>query len=319
MKSEEAFLLLRDALRNGRLAHAYIIAGDPRGDAQTLALRLAQLLFCERPDPPCGECRCCRQVAGGQYADVHWIEPQKKSRIMGIEVIREVLARLGQTAFCGGWKLCVLSGADRLGPDGSNALLKTLEEPSRQTLFLLLTGAPQFLLPTILSRCQFLALSGEGEGLAPEWREELLDALIGGGGDPALARLRRVVRVRALLKQMNDVATAIEKESMSEVDAAAEKADDILNARASARYRGMRTDLVRALLRWYRDLLLLTCGASEERLHHAERLEALRRLSQGLTVRRALENVRGVEWINRHIEMNIPDDLVFEYVLGQLT
>ena len=157
MTPDSAFALLRNSFEGGRLAQAYVVAAPPRGSGSELALRLLQLIYCESADRPCGECRQCVEVAGYSHPDVLWVEPQKKSRVIAVDQIRAVEQRIYHTSFLGGWKACVLLGADRLSPGAANAFLKTLEEPPGRSIFLLLTDGPQFLLPTILSRCQRIA------------------------------------------------------------------------------------------------------------------------------------------------------------------
>jgi len=72
----------QDGFKSGRLGHAYLIVGDPRGNAAQLAENILQMLFCKAPsgNPPCGACNNCRRVTSRIHPDVVWIEPIKKSR-----------------------------------------------------------------------------------------------------------------------------------------------------------------------------------------------------------------------------------------------
>ena len=113
------------------------------------------------------------------HPDIHWLFPEKKSRIVSVEAVHEkFIDPMSQTSFSGGWRVGVLVGADRLNPAGANAFLKTLEEPPARTLFLLLTDAPEQLLPTIISRCQRIDLPDSREHqLADPWRTNVLGVL----------------------------------------------------------------------------------------------------------------------------------------------
>ena len=81
------------------------------------------------------------------------IEPEKKSRVIAVDAVRALNHRIQTSSFAGGWKVAVIKYADRLNDQAANAFLKTLEEPPARTLLLLLTDAPQSLLPTVVSRC----------------------------------------------------------------------------------------------------------------------------------------------------------------------
>ena len=139
MNIDKAFEYLKKGLASGRLAHSYVVTAPPRGDGLLLAERVYQLLFCDDPGRGCGKCKGCRQVSEHTHPDLLWVEPQKKSRIISIDQIRELQKRIRKTSFAGGWKGCVLVGADRMPAPAANAFLKTLEEPPAKSLIFLLT------------------------------------------------------------------------------------------------------------------------------------------------------------------------------------
>ena len=164
MQLNDTFEMVKRAIESGRPAHGYLIVGPVRGVGMELAMRILQTLFCSAPNRPCGACERCRRVTERIESDIHWVFPEKKSRIISAEQIREKLIHeVTQTSLAGGWKVGVLVGADRLNEASANAFLKTLEEPPEKTLFVLLSDAPQQLLPTILSRCQRIDLNAQRE------------------------------------------------------------------------------------------------------------------------------------------------------------
>src|SRR5258708_37507464 len=79
-------------------------------------------------------------------------------RVITVDETRETIRFFGSTAGVEGWGVCIVDTVDDLNPNAANALLKILEEPPRQSLFLLVSHAPARVLPTILSRCRKLAL-----------------------------------------------------------------------------------------------------------------------------------------------------------------
>jgi len=155
MDADAKFAMVRRAIEIGHPAHGYLIAGPVRGAAMTFAERILQTLFCREAVRPCGACEGCRRVMARLEPDIHWIFPEKKSRVISVEQMRQALIReVTQTALSGGWKAGVLVGADRMNEASANTFLKTLEEPPKHAIFILATSEKHKILPTILSRCQ---------------------------------------------------------------------------------------------------------------------------------------------------------------------
>ena len=145
-----------ELFQNKKLPHALLLAGPGGVGKQRFALALAQYLMCESPKQgmACGECRQCGFNLAGTHPDLQWMAPEEKSRHIKIDQVRALVEFLGQTAQQAGYKICVLSPAEAMNINAANALLKSLEEPTSNTLLLLLTDSPSRLLPTIRSRCQ---------------------------------------------------------------------------------------------------------------------------------------------------------------------
>ena len=91
--------------------------------------------------------------------------------VITVDETRETISFFGSTAAAEGWRICIVDTVDELNPNAANALLKTLEEPPRQSLFLLISHAPGRVLPTILSRCRRLPLRPLAKGRRDRSRE----------------------------------------------------------------------------------------------------------------------------------------------------
>ncbi|MBL6457803.1 DNA polymerase III subunit delta' [Belnapia sp. T6] len=187
---DDAARTLEEAAHSGRLHHAWLIAG-PRGVGKaTLAYRFARWLLAGMPRSPAGTVPLFlpdsdpvfRRVAAGAHADLFTMAPNTgergKKEVLRAEDARAALRFMAMTAAEGGWRAVVVEELERTEREVvPNILLKTLEEPPPRTVQLVVTNAPDRLLPTIRSRCRRLDLAPLPapalEGLLGRWLPEM--------------------------------------------------------------------------------------------------------------------------------------------------
>ncbi|MDY0382500.1 MAG: DNA polymerase III subunit gamma/tau [Atribacterota bacterium] len=144
---------LKNAIKMNRIGHAYLFSG-PRGVGKTTTARIfAKALNCQNgpTETPCNECSRCIRINQGQSMDVLEIDGASNR---GIEEIRELRSKIGFAPAEGKYKIYIIDEVHMLTDPAFNALLKTLEEPPGQVLFIFATTAPYKVPNTILSRCQ---------------------------------------------------------------------------------------------------------------------------------------------------------------------
>ncbi len=167
-------------LSSGQVAAAYLLAGLDGIGKKRLALELAKTLTCtQAASQACDACQSCGQVTRGTHPDVHVITPSSASDQIKIQDMRTLLGRIGLRPFSSRFQVAIIAGAERLTEEAANSLLKSLEEPSAYTRFILISGHLGQCLPTIVSRCQVIRcaplaveqvaqLAAQQSGCAPE-------------------------------------------------------------------------------------------------------------------------------------------------------
>lgn len=143
---------LENALKTNRIAHAYLFAG-PRGTGKTTMAKLfAKALNCEEGlGHQCNRCQNCLEINSGAHPDVIEIDAASNN---GVDDVRDLIEKINYSPIKGKYKVYIIDEVHMMTPSAFNALLKTLEEPPTNVIFILATTEPHKVIPTILSRCQ---------------------------------------------------------------------------------------------------------------------------------------------------------------------
>ncbi len=270
--------LLQRSLERGRLAHGYLFTGQQLEELEALARTLAKTLNCLRPVRSaagvaidcCDRCLSCRKIEHGNHADVHWVRPESKSRVVTIDQMRELMREIQLKPTEAEYKVAVVVAADRLRVEAANAFLKTLEEPPAKSILILLTTDPQRILETVLSRCLRLNFAGEGPRPLEPGQLEWLTAFSELAAAEQKSLLGRYRLLDALLRKLNELRARIEESLTARSplqryeDAEKElreKWEEELAAAVEAEYRRQRADLLVVLQWWLRDVWLRTLAA----------------------------------------------------------
>ncbi len=162
---------LKKALEKNEFASAYLFFGDEAIGKRLAAINFAKAMNClSNTMDGCDECISCSKIKKGIHPDVRIIAPEaemadtetnaeskgteKKSRIIKIDQIKAIQGEMAYSPFEGKKRVFIIDNADKMNTEAANSLLKTLEEPARNSIIILVSSKPNFLLPTIVSRCQ---------------------------------------------------------------------------------------------------------------------------------------------------------------------
>jgi DNA polymerase III subunit delta' len=319
---------LQRALITWRVAHAYLFNGPSGVGKRAAALAFAQALNCEHvtqpptpnpqplesPQDGCGVCRACRNIANGLHPDVQVIEPDGAT--IKIEQIRTIEADAILAPYEARWKLFILDGAERMTEQAANALLKTLEEPAKDTVFILLTGTVSALLPTIASRCQtvtFVSLPhGQIEAVLREQgveasRARLIASLSRGSIERALSpEVASLPATRDLL--LEGVGRGFRDGPVGVIELAEKLAKD----------REKLHQQLEILSAWLRDLMVAKASGRTDWLINADRSEVIVRQAAGVPMDAILDGLRAVHAAMDNLVRNANPRLSTEDLLLRL-
>lgn len=303
--------LLKNSLRSGRVANAYLFAGPPDVGKEFVAVSFAKALNClDLTDEyeACGVCNSCKKIDSGNHPDVRKVSPD--GAWLKIDQIRGLQKQISYKPMEGRRKVYIILEVERMTRETANAFLKTLEEPPGTSTLIMVTTNMSALLPTIRSRCQILKFSNVPRTVL---RQELMKRFIINEAEAkSIVMLSGGKIGKALeLARERDFSTEVE---MPKVLQKPKK----IEAFQIAEELSQNPDDLETLLTWYRDLLLIKQGCQSEILTHSDKLNELSQIANGcsrLQIHEALEKIMETK---RMLQRNINSMLAMEVLVFKL-
>ncbi|MEE8413902.1 MAG: AAA family ATPase [Dehalococcoidales bacterium] len=318
-----AVSLMRRSLETGSLAHAYLFIGPAHMGKMTLAINLAQALNCEATEVPCGECFSCQKIAAFRHADVQITvlndETSEENRAkIGVGQNEEIQHSASLPPFEGKCKVFIIDGAEFLSTGAANRLLKTLEEPESNVVFILLTVDERLLLPTVVSRCQRVELShvpvNEIEAaLEKNWAVEPEKAGL-------LARLSHGCPGWAVSAAIDDSLAQQRTEWLERlIDITAADGEERFTYAAQlatqfGQNRGLVYQRLELWLEWWRDLLLVKAGLPDS-ITNIDRLDSLSDMAKGYTLVQIKAFIQSIRTTGEQLRQNASPRLAIEVLM----
>jgi DNA polymerase-3 subunit delta' len=305
---------LRRAIKSGRVSHAYLFAGLEGIGKRFVALSFAQALNCkEEPGEGCGQCLSCTKIGRQIHPDCMCLEAEGNS--IKIDQIRDLQNRIVFYPFEGKRKIVIINDAEKMTPQAANCLLKSLEEPLPDTVFILITQELKSLLPTIVSRCQiirfqplptqFIRRMVEEKYKGRELMVDVLLSLSGGSLGRACEMVERGFMVER--ERLFDQVTRLrEEESISSHLNLAEEMTSVKEDVA---------EKLELLKTWYHDLMMYKRNELKNRVVNTDLREKIGEESSHVTLRDLFARWRVVRETQSLLRRNVNPQLVVEHML----
>ncbi len=309
---------LQNAIRMGKISHAYIIQGEEGSGKRLLAGIFAAALQCEKQEGrPCGECRSCKQASSGNHPDIRWTTHEKAA--IGVDDIRIQLNNdIMVKPYSRPYKVYIIDEAEKMTEQAQNAMLKTIEEPPDYAVILLLTVNAKLLLPTILSRCILLTMRPvakkeitrflmERHGITDYLAEVAADFADGVPGKAVRYATSESFAVQRdeVLKLVRRIGTMRAEERYAQVKLWAGKKQEI-------------PDMLSLMNLWYRDVLVAKAANGSSTVLFKEEKNELMRQAEAASYGQLELKLNAIEQMKQRMNANVSLEVALELLFLSL-
>lgn len=304
---------LQNAIKTDKVSHAYIFNGETGCGKKLIATMFAATLQCEEQGiDPCLKCASCKRELGKNHPDIINVVHEKPGSI-GIDEIREqITSDVEIKPYYGPYKIYIISDAHLLTLQAQNALLKTIEEPPRYAIILLLTNNADALLPTITSRCVILTFKAVGDSLVKNYLMEKLripdyqadvDAALAQGN---IGRAEKIATSQAYSELSENALQILKHGNEMELFELVEVIKELTHDKQSV------YDYLDLFLVWFRDVLLFKATREVDSLVYKHELNDIKERARSSSYEGLEKILEAIEKAKVRLQANVNFDLVME-------
>lgn len=301
---------MKNAKKNDRVSHAYIICGEKGSGKKLLAKSFAASLLCEESgDSACGKCKSCKQVESGNHPDLRYVTHEKPNLIAVDEIRDELNDDILIKPYSSKYKIYIIDEAEKMNRQAQNAMLKTIEEPPEYAVIMLLANNEYSLLQTILSRCITLNVAPVDDKKIVDFLKtrygvsEYMAGIAAGFSDGNVGR--------AISYATSDEFTTEKNECIKLVKGLDEKdAGEVYSAVKQMSGKGFKdSDRILSKLSlikmWYKDVLVVRLTGSTEHVIFKTESEEIKRTASLLAPDVITKKLDAIDLFKRRIKSNV--------------
>lgn len=300
---ERPIRILQSAIQSGDISHAYLFSG-PEGIGKKLtAFNFAKALNClSYEGDSCGNCLSCKKFENENFPDFFVIEPDNGN--IKIEIIRELKKKMSFRPYEGKFKIVVINGVEEMTSGAANSFLKTLEEPTAATIFILICHNFSLLLPTIISRCQriqfnLIPLEIIKNILIKNLQVNPEDAFLSASYSQGCLGKAMKMKIGEFQKKRHEVLDFINKLSFDKIDLVFKKSKEWSSNSKIAEI------ILITVLNIARDVAILKVTGNQKLITNLDAMDQLTPIAKRLTINQSILLFNSVEEAIRNLKRNI--------------
>lgn len=304
---------LQNAIKMGKVSHAYMISGEKGSGKKTIAKTFAQALQCQGgEDVPCKKCSSCIQAESGNHPDIIEVTHEKPNTVSVEDIRSQVVEDVFVRPYSSPYKVYIIPDGEKMNAQAQNALLKTIEEPPEYVVILLLTSNASAMLPTILSRCVMLNTKPVPDYQVrdylmehvqiPDYQADICVAFAQGniGKAVQLATSEHFSEIKAAAVHL---VTHIAEMDMSEIAGV---------VKSMAEYKLDIRDYLDILAVWYRDVLYFKATKDPDGIIFRENMRAIQQQTRHSSYEGLEQILEGIRKAKMRLTANVNFDLTME-------
>jgi len=314
--SAKSFLL--NSLSLSRQPQSFLISGKKGVGKTTIAMAIARIFNCSSNDKiDCDSCPNCVRILNGNHPDIQIIEKLPGKQFINIDLIREIQYNAGVSPIMGQKKVFIIREAENLNPSASNCLLKILEEPPKTSVIVLTSTNPNFLLPTIKSRCVEIQLNPINEDKIRDWLKDKYNLkeddakVVSALSDGSPGTAKELMDENFINVRNEILGNLIQFEQEEQITLFKHSYNISL-------YSENLKESLNLILLWFRDILIYQISSNEDLVINKDKIDAIKSTSKNYDTFNLLQIIDFIQFILSYSYKRLNHQLALEVILNKI-